>query len=60
MFISLLIKISILYIYGFLATFIREVFNNIYVTKEFLDLIPMTDTTTNSDLYNSIENVLIN
>lgn len=41
-----------------LAIFIRGVFDNFDVTEELLDLIPMTDTTTGSDLYNCVEKCL--
>ncbi|KAE9521488.1 hypothetical protein AGLY_018087 [Aphis glycines] len=41
-----------------LAIFIRGVFDNFDVTEELLDLIPMTDTTTGSDLYNCVEKYL--
>lgn len=48
-FILLLMKVPILQIQ--LAIFICEVFDNFDITKELLDLIPMTDTITESDLY---------
>ena len=41
-----------------LGIFIRGVFDNFDVTEELLDLIPMTDTTTGSDLYNCVEKCL--
>ncbi|KAL4135442.1 hypothetical protein QTP88_007051 [Uroleucon formosanum] len=41
-----------------LAIFIRGVFDSFDVTEELLDLIPITDITAESDLYNCVEKCL--
>lgn len=43
---------------GQLAIFVRGVFNHLYVTEELLDLVPKTDTTTDSDIFNCVEKFL--
>lgn len=41
-----------------LAIFIRGVDKNLFVTEEFLELVPMFNTTTSDDIFNSLVNCL--